>query len=167
MQLIGLISVLLLRYRVLRRLKPCVSLSNSKETNLQSKVRTFLINFPNSFRPHEPFGVIVLVLIIMNEAISACRFLKVEGSCMRISTVLKAQMFLIGFDYNEWSNFSLSVLVSGRFLYADFYVLGATFLVSIITHYFFWEFTVLLIVLIMSVKVTKWKSGYYAVNLMI
>ena len=33
-------------------------------------------------------GAIVLVLIIMNAAISACRFLKVEGSYMRVSTVL-------------------------------------------------------------------------------
>ena len=33
------------------------------------------------------FGEIVLVLIIIKEAISACRFLKVEGSYMRVSTV--------------------------------------------------------------------------------
>ena len=33
-------------------------------------------------------GAIVLVLIIMNEAISACGFLKVEGSYMPVSTVL-------------------------------------------------------------------------------
>ena len=33
-------------------------------------------------------GATVLVSIIMNEAISACRFLKVEGSYMRVSTVL-------------------------------------------------------------------------------
>ena len=31
-------------------------------------------------------GAIVLVLIIMNEAISACRFLKVEDSYKRILT---------------------------------------------------------------------------------
>ena len=33
------------------------------------------------------FGPIVLVLIIMNEAISACRFLKVEGSYMWAFTI--------------------------------------------------------------------------------
>ena len=33
-------------------------------------------------------GATVLVSIIMNEAVSACMFLKVEGSYMRISTVL-------------------------------------------------------------------------------
>ena len=31
-------------------------------------------------------GGVVLVLIIMNEAISACRFFKVKGSYMRVST---------------------------------------------------------------------------------
>ena len=31
---------------------------------------------------------IVLVSIIMNEAISACRYLKMEGSCMQVFTVL-------------------------------------------------------------------------------
>ena len=33
------------------------------------------------------FGAIILVLNIMNGAISACRFLKVESSYMRVSTV--------------------------------------------------------------------------------
>ena len=32
-------------------------------------------------------GAIVLTLIITNEVISACRFLTVEGSYMRVSTV--------------------------------------------------------------------------------
>ena len=32
-------------------------------------------------------GAIVRVLIIMNEGIPACRFLTVEGSYMRVSTV--------------------------------------------------------------------------------
>ena len=35
-------------------------------------------------------GAIVLDLIIMNEGISACRFLTVEGSYMRVSTALGA-----------------------------------------------------------------------------
>ena len=35
-------------------------------------------------------GAIVLVSIIINEAISTCRFLKVGGSFMLISTVLAA-----------------------------------------------------------------------------
>ena len=34
-------------------------------------------------------GAIVRVLIIMNEAISACRFLNVKGSYMRVFTVLR------------------------------------------------------------------------------
>ena len=34
-------------------------------------------------RPSTVLGAIVLVSIRMNEAISACRFLKVEGSYMR------------------------------------------------------------------------------------
>ena len=33
-------------------------------------------------------GVIVLVLIILNEDISACRFLQEEGSYMRVSTAV-------------------------------------------------------------------------------
>ena len=49
-------------------------------------------------------GATVLALIIINEAISACRFLKVEGSYMRVATVLGATVL---FDYIEWSNFSL------------------------------------------------------------
>ena len=32
-------------------------------------------------------GTILLVLIIMNEAISACRLLKVDGSYMGVSTL--------------------------------------------------------------------------------
>ena len=32
----------------------------------------------------------MFVLIIMNEPITACRFLKVEGSCMRVFNVLRA-----------------------------------------------------------------------------
>ena len=39
-------------------------------------------------------GAIVLVLIIMSEAISACRFLQVGGSCMQVSTVLGAIVIL-------------------------------------------------------------------------
>ena len=38
---------------------------------------------------------IVLVLIVMNEAISACMFLKVEGSYMRVSTVLGATVLVL------------------------------------------------------------------------
>ena len=33
------------------------------------------------------FGAVVLVLIVLNGAISACRLLAVEGSYMRVSTV--------------------------------------------------------------------------------
>ena len=40
-------------------------------------------------------GAILLVLIIMNEAISACRFLKLEGSYMRVSTVLAAIVLVL------------------------------------------------------------------------
>ena len=36
------------------------------------------------------FGAMVLVLIIMNEAISVCRFVKVEGSYILVSTVVRA-----------------------------------------------------------------------------
>ena len=38
---------------------------------------------------------IVLVLIIMNEAISACRFLKVNSSYMGVSTVLGATVLVL------------------------------------------------------------------------
>ena len=38
---------------------------------------------------------IVLVLIIMNEASSACRFLKMEGSYMWVSTVLGAIVLVL------------------------------------------------------------------------
>ena len=36
---------------------------------------------------YQVFAANLLVSIILNEAISACRFLKVEGFCMRASTV--------------------------------------------------------------------------------
>ena len=42
----------------------------------------------------------VLVSIIINEAISACRFLKVEGSYVRVSTVLWATV-LVSIIINE------------------------------------------------------------------
>ena len=45
-------------------------------------------------------GAIVLVLIIMNEAISACRFFKVKGSYMWVSTVQGA-IVLVWIIMNE------------------------------------------------------------------
>ena len=42
----------------------------------------------------------VLLLIIMNEAISFCRFLEVEGSYMRVSTLLEA-IVLVSIILNE------------------------------------------------------------------
>ena len=62
-------------------------------------------------------GATVLVSIIMNEAISACRFLKVEGSYISVSTILGRRFLYVcfycimsncsGFNHNELSNFSL------------------------------------------------------------
>ena len=53
-------------------------------------------------------GAIVLILIILNEAVSACRFLYLEGSYMRVSTVLYlgiayTKFFLILLKYNTAS----------------------------------------------------------------
>ena len=39
-------------------------------------------------------GAIVLVSIRMNDAISACRFMKIEGSYMQVSAVLGATVLL-------------------------------------------------------------------------
>ena len=41
------------------------------------------------------FGAIVLVLVMINEAISACRFLKAEGSYMPVSTVFGAIVLVL------------------------------------------------------------------------
>ena len=46
------------------------------------------------------FGAIVLVSIITNEAISACRFLKVEGSYMCVAIVFGA-IVLVSVIMNE------------------------------------------------------------------
>ena len=50
-------------------------------------------------------GAIVLVLILTKEAISAYRFLKVEGSHMRGFYCIRSNCS--GSDFNERSNFSL------------------------------------------------------------
>ena len=71
------------------------------------------------------FGAIVLVSIIMNEAISACRFFKVEGSYMRGFTVFGA-IVLLSIIMNE--AISACVLKSRMLFYAVFTVFGATVL---------------------------------------
>ena len=59
-------------------------------------------------------GSIVLVLIINNEAISACTFLKVEGSYMWVSTVLGA-IFLVFMGVNKASPACKFIYVSSGF----------------------------------------------------
>ena len=59
-----------------------------------------------------------LVSTIMNEAISACRFLTGEGSYMRVSTVLGATV-LVSIRMNEAIS-ACKFLANGRFLYAAF-----------------------------------------------
>ena len=60
-------------------------------------------------------GAIVLVSIITNKAISACRFLKVEGSYMRVSTVLGA-IVLVSIITNKAISASRFLKMEGSYM---------------------------------------------------
>ena len=60
-------------------------------------------------------GIIVLVLIIIDEEISAGRFLKVEGSYMQVATVLKA-IVLVSIITNEEISTCRLLKVKGSYM---------------------------------------------------
>ena len=62
------------------------------------------------------FGAIVLVLIIMNEALSACRFLLMEGSYMQVSTKFGA-IVLVLIAMNEAISACMLFQVAGAGFY--------------------------------------------------
>ena len=76
----------------------------------------FIENNDERFQYQEQKGEIVLALIIMNEVISACRFLEVEGSFMRFSTVLGANVLALNIR-NQATSACRFLKVEGYFMH--------------------------------------------------